>query len=455
MPNQVIMPQLGESVDEGTITKWLKSQGDAVEEYEPLVEVNTDKVDSEIPSPFSGTLLEILVPEGTTVKAGELLALIGEAGEAAEAQAEVQPEAKTEPVKVEEEAAAQAASDADSDVQITRVSQVQRPQPAAADEEEEAPQGDRSLGFISPVVSKIAGEHGVDLSRVKGTGLGGRITKKDVLAYLERKEAGEDGAEEARQPSAPVQAPSPVREAGPVRVPAHGALPGEAEMLPMTTVRRAIADHMVMSKRTSPHVTTIMEANLQRVVSHRQANKAAFARDGVNLTYTAYFVSAVVSALKAYPIVNSSWSDEGILLHPSIHVGMATSLEKDGLIVPVIKNADNLSLLGLARTINDLANRARAKKLQPDEVKGGTFTITNHGTSGSLFATPIINQPQCGILGVGAVQKRVVVVDDNGYDAMVIRPMVYLSLTFDHRILDGAVADYFLGTVVKSLENWG
>jgi pyruvate/2-oxoglutarate dehydrogenase complex dihydrolipoamide acyltransferase (E2) component len=208
---------------------------------------------------------------------------------------------------------------------------------------------------------------------------------------------------------------------------------------------------MVFSKHTSPHVTTVMEADLSKVVKHRGANKGAFERDGVNLTFTAYFVSAVVSALKEYPIVNSSWSEEGIILHRQINIGMAASMGEGGLIVPVIKNADSLSLLGLARAINDLAERARGKKLQPDEVKGGTFTITNHGTSGSLFATPIINQPQCGILGVGMIQKRVVVIDD----AIAIRPMVYVSLTFDHRILDGAIADYFLGTVVKSLQNWG
>ena len=212
---------------------------------------------------------------------------------------------------------------------------------------------------------------------------------------------------------------------------------------------------MVHSERTSPHVTTVMEVDLSRVVAHREANKAAFARDGVNLTFTAYFIAAIVAGLKAYPLVNSSWSDEGLLVHQQINIGMATSLGDEGLIVPVIKDADSLSLLGLARTINDLANRARAKKLQPDEVKGGTFTITNHGISGSLFATPIINQPQCGILGVGAIQKRAVVISDKALgDVIAIRPMVYLSLTFDHRILDGASADYFLAKVVESLQNY-
>jgi len=226
------------------------------------------------------------------------------------------------------------------------------------------------------------------------------------------------------------------------------------EILPLTLVRRQIAEHMVLSKHTSPHVTTVMEADLSRVVAHRQANLEAFKRDGANLTYTAYFIAAAIAALKAYPVVNSSWSEQGIQIHRSINIGMATSLGEAGLIVPVIKNADGLSLLGLARLINDLATRARNKELKPEEVRGGTFTITNHGTSGSLFATPIINQPQCAILGVGMIQKRVVVVSDpQAGDSIAIRPMVYISLTFDHRILDGASADIFLGKVVKSLEN--
>jgi 2-oxoglutarate dehydrogenase E2 component (dihydrolipoamide succinyltransferase) len=219
-------------------------------------------------------------------------------------------------------------------------------------------------------------------------------------------------------------------------------------------VRRSIAEHMVHSKHTSPHVTTIMEADLSRVIAHRNANKEVFAKDGVHLTFTAYFIAAAVAALKAHPLVNSSWSEQGIVLHREINIGMATSLGEAGLIVPVIKSGDSLSLLGLARTINDLANRARARQLKPDEVKGGTFTITNHGASKSLFATPIINQPQCGILGVGVLQKRAVVISDASGDMLAIRPMVYLGLTFDHRILDGASGDYFLGHIVDTLQNW-
>ena len=433
MPIQVLMPQLGESVEEGTISRWLKSQGDKIEEFEPLLEVNTDKVDTEIPSPSDGVLLEIVVPEGTTVRAGELLAWIGEPGEEA-------PDGAPRPETVEEAAAPE-------------------PAPEPAEEAPGAPRPavpaagrDQELGFISPVVARIASQENVDLYQVEGTGQGGRITKKDILAYLERREAEPTAPVSPAEAPAPraVPAPAPRRESAPAAMPA----PAAGEILPLTPVRQRIAEHMVNSKRTSPHVTTIMEADLGRVVAHRQANKGSFARDGVKLTFTPYFIAATVEALKVYPVVNSSWTDEGIQLHKNLNVGMATSLGEEGLIVPVIHNADRLSLVGLAQAVNDLAERARSRQLKPDEVRNGTFSITNHGISGSLFATPIINQPQCGILGVGKIQKRVVVVEGPAGDSIAIRPMVYLSLTFDHRILDGAIADYFLGKVVESLENW-
>ncbi len=305
-----------------------------------------------------------------------------------------------------------------------------------------ATQPSTELGFISPVVAKIAAEHGVNLSQVNGTGLNGRITKNDVLSYVESRKSKVEGLEQTidHRPQTVVHRPQ-----GPSIVPAAGD-----QLIKHSSIRKSIAEHMVMSKRTSPHVLTVMEADLSHISKHRAANKSAFERDGVKLTFTAYFMSAIVAGLKAYPTVNSSWTDEGVLIHKAINLGMATSLGEEGLIVPVIKNADNLSLLAMARTINDLANRARTKKLQPDEVKGGTFTLTNHGISGSLFAFPVINQPQCGILGVGAMQKRVVVIDD----AIAIRPMVYLSFVFDHRILDGASADWFLMKVKETLENW-
>lgn len=415
MATQVIMPQLGESVDEGTISKWLIDIGDEINEFDPLLEVNTDKVDSEIPSPASGTLLAILIPEGTTITAGTLLAWIGEPGEEIPSATDVLI----------------------GDIQTEKKEPVSPAEPAEPTSPAiHSPGKDKGLGFISPVVAKISSEEGVDLRQVHGTGHGGRITKKDVLAYIDRQKIDGKQVGTAQPPTSPSPHDAPEITPG--------------ELLPHTIVRRSIADHMVRSRRTSPHVTTVMEADLKSVVEHRTANKGSFALDGVNLTYTAYFVTAAVKALKAYPIVNSSWAEEGIQIHKDINLGMATSMGDEGLIVPVIKGADSLSLLGLARSINDLADRARNHQLNPDEVQGGTFTITNHGISGSLFASPIINQPQCAILGVGAIQKRVVVIDD----AIAIRPMVYLSLTFDHRILDGAIADYFLGKVVESLQDW-
>lgn len=414
MATQVWMPSLGESVEEGTLTKWLKVKGDRVEEFEPLLEVNTDKVDTEVPSPASGVLLEVLAAEGSTVQAGQLLAWIGKPGEELPAEP---PSRST-----------------DTEPSIESVTQPSAlPTSVASAPAVPAKTGrDPRLGFISPIVARIAAEQRVDLSQVPGSGQGGRITKKDLLAYLEQS---------ATEP--------PVISAAPSTRPTPGNL------LPLNAVRSKIAEHMVRSKHTSPHVSTFMEVDLSKVIAHRQAHKQSFTNDGVRLTFTPYFLAASIVALKAYPIVNSSWSEQGIVLHTEINIGMATSMGEEGLIVPIIKRADTLSLLGLARSVNDLAERARAHKLQPDEVQGGTFTVTNHGISGSLFATPIINQPQCAILGVGAIQKRVVVIsDENEGDSIAIRPMAYLGLTFDHRILDGAVADYFLSKVVETLEDW-
>jgi len=405
MATKVFVPRLGEGVDEVTVTKWLKQVGDTVNELEPLLEVNTDKVDTEIPAPASGTVLQIVAQEGVPAKVGELLAVIGAAGESVEnAAMPSTPVQKAERPKVADEKPA-----------VTNYTAT----------------SSRELGFISPVVGKIAAEHQVDLSHVRGTGLNGRITKNDVLNYV--------------QSGKPVSATAASIHRSPSTVP-----PANDQLIKHTPIRKSIAQHMVESKHTSPHVLTVMEADLSRVTNHRAANKAAFEKEGVNLTFTAYFMCAVVEGLKAYPLVNSSWSDEGVLIHKDINIGMATSLGEDGLIVPVIKGAAGHSLLSMARAVNDLATRARSKKLQPDDVRGGTFTLTNHGTGGSLFAFPIINQPQCGILGVGAMQKRVVVIED----AIAIRPMIYLSFAFDHRILDGASADWFLMRVKETLETW-
>lgn len=403
MATKVFVPRLGEGVDEVTVTKWLKQVGDSVKELEPLLEVNTDKVDTEIPAPASGVVLKIVAQEGQVGKVGELLAVIGQPGESVDNEKLI----------------------VDNDIKSKVEGQKSvESKPATLDLR---PSTD--LGFISPVVAKVAAEHGVNLSQITGTGLNGRITKNDVLNYVE------SGKSQVASPKSPVSSP---------QSPVSGTL------IKHTPIRKSIADHMVMSKHTSPHVLTVMEADMSKVAKHRSANKAIFERDGINLTFTAYFMTAIVAGLKNYPIVNSSWSDEGILVHKNINLGMAVSLGEDGLIVPVIKNADNLSLLAMARSINDLANRARNKKLQPDDVRGGTFTLTNHGTSGSLFAFPVINQPQSGILGIGAMQKRVVVIDD----AIAIRPMVYMSFVFDHRILDGASADWFLAKAKETLENW-
>lgn len=435
MATEVLMPQLGESVFEGTIAVWLKKEGDSVELYEPILEIETDKVTTEATAEVAGTLLQILVPEGETVEVGTVLAYIGKPGETVGEQKAT----KAEPEPVEEKAPAAASSAAAAAPAVKK--------PASNGGPAQAP--GRYRGRISPVVGRIAEKHDVNLDMVPGTGRDGRITKNDILAYVEHRE---EEAPVTAEPAPPAARPEPV----PVTAPATTAAPTPAaptavpgEVVPLTGIRRAIAEHMVRSKHTSPHVTTVFEVDFHAVAAHRKANKATFARDGANLTYTAYLISAIVQALKAHPMVNSSWSEEGIVLHQNINLGMAAATE-DGLIVPVIKNADSYSLLGLARTINDLAERARTKKLRPDDVQGGTFTLTNHGTSGSLFATPIINQPQCGILGAGKIEKRVKVIND----AIAIRPMAYLSLTFDHRILDGASADNFMATVKEILEGW-
>jgi pyruvate/2-oxoglutarate dehydrogenase complex dihydrolipoamide acyltransferase (E2) component len=415
-------------VDEGTISKWLKAEGEAVQELEPLLEVNTDKVDTEIPSPASGTLLKIVAPEGTVAQAGMLIAWIGESGETAPGSDSPASPAQTETAPSPAAAPAVLPEINVSEAVVT------------------GPGRHPQLGFISPVVAKLAAEYNINLAQIQGTGAGGRITKQDVLNYLEHQPADIHPAPIPAAPQQPALSPA---QAGPVPAPA-----GNGELVVLDKMRRSIADHMVLSKRTSPHVTTVMEVDLLRVVTHREANKSLYAREGVKLTFTPYFIAATVAALRAHPMANSSWTEEGVLLHREINIGMAASLGEAGLIVPIIRNADALSLLGLARAVNDLAERARSRQLKPDEVKGGTFTITNHGTSGSLFATPIINQPQCGILGVGMIQKRVVVLSSGGSDTIAIRPMVYLSFTFDHRILDGATADAFLGKVVESLQNW-
>jgi 2-oxoglutarate dehydrogenase E2 component (dihydrolipoamide succinyltransferase) len=411
------MPQLGESVVEGTVGKWLKSQGDAVEKYEPLLEVVTDKVDTEITAPDSGTVLQLYVEEGETVQAGRLLAYIGEQGEPFPAPGSPQALEIVAPHGAEKRAA---------------------PEPAEAPERQQVA-GKR----ISPVVARIAAEHNVDLTQVTGTGRGGRVSKKDILRYIEVRDATLPRDQEPGE----FFHPPGEKEPPAVETPAP---PPAGDLLPLSPMRRTIAEHMVRSVHTSPHVSTVFEVDCSAIVAHRAANKADYAQKGAKLTFTPYFVLAAVEALKAVPVVNSTFTDAGIQLKHEFNIGVAVAME-EGLIVPVIRNADEKSLLGVARELNDLAGRARAKELRPDEVQGGTFTITNHGVSGSLIALPIINQPQAAILGVGVIQKRVVVVEG---DAIAARPMAYMSLTFDHRILDGAVADRFMAVIKQRLQAW-
>lgn len=433
MAISVVMPEMGEGVIEGTIARWLKQEGDQIEEFEPILEIETDKVTTEATAEVAGTLLKVYVDEGETVPVGTLLAHIGQPGE----EIPDADEGQTTTLQEAEETA-EAASNGERAGQeiVERAAVPQEGQTAA----EELPFAD----WASPVVRRIAEEHDVDLSKVPGTGRGGRTTKRDILAYLEQREKAP--AAPATPPAAPEPQPTR-REPAPAARPAPEVTPGE--VMPLSNMRRNIAEHMVRSKKTSPHVTTVFEVDFSAVVTHRNAHKQQYARDGARLTFTPYIVAATVQALKEHPMVNSSWQDDGVLVKQEINIGMATALE-DGLIVPVIKNADHYNLLGLTRQVNDLAERARSNRLKPAEVQGGTFSITNHGTSGSLFATPIINQPQCGILGIGKIEKRVKVIDD----AIAIRPLAYVSFTFDHRILDGATADYFVGAFKDVIETW-
>jgi len=405
MATQVVMPQLGESIVEGIVNKWLVQEGDPIKRFDALLEVGSDKIDTEVPSPADGVLLKIYVAEGETVDVGTIIAVVGQAGETI-------PEISM------------AATEVAPPVAAVKVETA----PISA-----APAMD--LGFISPVVARLAAEHGVDLTQLVGTGLKGRIRKQDVLEYLEQERTGDSDASIGRQP-----------------------VSGD-RVVPLNRIRRLIAGHMVQSKRTSPHVTTVFDCDLSAVVRHREAHADAFAQDGVNLTFTPYFITAIASALKQHPYVNSSWSEKSILLKQAINVGMATAID-DGLVVPVIKNTDSFNLLGLARIVNDLTHRARSGQLEPDELQDGTFTLTNHGTSGSLFATPIIHQPQTGILGVGKIHKAPVVLSQghgllpDANDAIAIRPIAYLSFSFDHRLLDGAAADAFVAEIKERLEFW-
>ena len=441
MPTDVVMPQMGESIFEGTITKWLKQPGEKVQRDEPLFEISTDKVDAEIPAPASGTLQEIKVQAGNTVQVNTVVGVIAGDGDGA-SPSPAKGAAPTAPVsEVKKEAAAP-------------------PPPAAKafepEAEAEAEPGEQGRVRSSPLVRKIAKENNVDLAKVPGTGLGGRITKEDIEGFI-AKHAGRPAAPEA--PAPPVVAPAPSYEAPPVPAlttplqPVGGVMPGE--IVPMSTMRKKIAEHMIMSKRTSAHVHGVFELDVTRIVKLREKMKSKFEQaTGSKLTFTPFFARAAVHGLRQWPIVNASVEGDNIHYHSSINLGIAVALDW-GLIVPVVKNAEERSFVGLQRAITDLGERARAKKLKPEEVQGGTFTITNPGIFGAKFGMPIINQPQVAIMGVGGIVKKpVVVTDKDGNDSIAIRSMMHLSIGYDHRIIDGAVADQFMSEVKKFLEGW-
>jgi len=434
----VVMPQMGESIVEGTLTKWLKKPGEHVERDEPLFEISTDKVDTEIPAPAAGTLSEVLVEEQKTVGIGTVVARIDDGGGAAAAPP--QPAAAVSAPRAPEPEP--------------------EPQPEAAAAPAPPPPVEEPIeptGPLSPLVRRMAREYSIDLSKVKGTGAGGRITKQDLEAYIARQQQA------APAPPAPVEAapapphpapPAPAVEAPPPAQPQLPPLPagGQAKtrIEPMSTMRSRIAEHMLASRRTSAHVTTIHKVDMTKVAQMRNLHKAAFQSNyGMSLTFLPFVVRAAVVGLRTYPLLNASIEGNNIIYHNEINIGIAVALE-NGLIVPVIRQADEKNVLGLQRSIVDLATRARSRQLKPDEVQGGTFSITNFGSFGSVIATPIINQPQVAILGVGSVEKVPVVVND----AIAIRSVMYLSTTFDHRLIDGALADQFTAKVKQVLEGW-
>jgi pyruvate dehydrogenase E2 component (dihydrolipoyllysine-residue acetyltransferase) len=459
MAVDVIMPQMGESIFEGTITKWLKKAGDKIERDEPLFEISTDKVDAEIPSPSAGVLKEIKVNEGQTVPIQTVVAIIDADGAAAQSAA---------PAPAKAEAATSATSGAPAAAAV---------QPAKAEAAKEAPApsaqgtapatGSPSVPQkpavasgaekvrSSPLVRRIAREHDVDLTQVPGTGAGGRVSKTDILAAVEggatpsasARPAAASGAVPSRPPASGGASASAVLENA---VPREKMYFGHYDVQPMSVMRQRIAEHMVLSKRVSPHVYSVDEVNVSGIAALRAKMKTKFEEtSGTKLTFMPFFVRAAVEALRKYPTVNSSVDGTNIVLHKECNIGIAVALDW-GLIVPVIKNAEEKNFLGIARAMNDLAERARAKKLKPDEVAEGTFAITNPGVFGGLFGLPVINQPNVAILGLGTIEKRPVVIDD----AIAIRSMVYLTLSYDHRVVDGAVAHQFMAHIKHTLENW-
>ena len=445
MPVDVIMPQMGESIFEGTITKWLKKPGERVERDEPLFEISTDKVDAEIPAPSAGVLKEIKVGEGQTVPIQTVVGVIDTDGKTS-----APAPAKTEPPKP------------------AAVETTPAPPPASSRATAQAPVAATPAARVdgekvrsSPLVRRLAKEHGIDLTQLSGTGAGGRISKKDILAAIETsgaaKEVASAPAAGGRVPTAPAApAAAPGVPGGQVYIALDSAVPrermyfGHYEVQPMSVMRQRIAEHMLASKRVSPHVYSIDEADMTRIVEIRERTKAEFEkRHELKLTFMPFFIRACIEGLRAFPTVNSSVDGTNVVLHKEINIGMAVALDW-GLIVPVIKNAEEKNFLGLQRSVTDLAERARNKKLKPDEVQESTFSITNPGVFGGLMGLPVISQPNVAILGLGAIQKRPVVIND----AIAIRSMVYLTLSYDHRVVDGAIAHQFMHKVKTALENW-
>jgi pyruvate dehydrogenase E2 component (dihydrolipoamide acetyltransferase) len=480
MATDVVMPQMGESIAEGTIVRWIKKVGDTVDRDEPLFEISTDKVDAEIPSPAAGVVSEIRVKEGETVAINTIVAVIGASAsaaspstapadrasgsQAAPKEPPVQAAKAAEPPQAspqadgtsaapppphyhdrdEPDSSAPPAAPAGAKTESAPASQAAQPKPFPSNGSTEDAIRERS----SPLVRKIAKEHHVDIAQIHGTGIAGRVTKDDILGFIDK------GASAQTRPAAPVGQPSQAGKSPSVSgAPAVGTVtfkPGANDHVEkMSVMRKRIAEHMVLSKKTSAHVHSVFEVNFGRIAKIRDAKKAEFERTGAKLTYMSFIIKAAIDALRAVPIVNASVDGDNVVYHKDINVGIAVALDW-GLIVPVIKHADEKNLVGLSRAVIDLANRARSKQLKPDEVAGGTFTITNPGVFGALFGMPIISQPQVAILGVGNVEKRPVVVED----AIAIRPMAYLTLGYDHRVIDGAVADEFMSIVKKTLENW-
>jgi len=436
MPTDIIMPQMGESIVEGTITKWLKKPGDKVQRDEPLFEISTDKVDAEIPAPASGVLREIKVAEGTTVGVNTVVGTIAVDGEAATKPAAAP--AKTAPVP------------ATPPKEEAKPAPAPPPAPASSAQDEEVEEA-RS----SPLVRKIAREHGISLSQVSGTGLDGRITKQDIMQFIENR-GSSVGTDASVRPAERSEAPAsaqPTAAPAPPRPPSPAPYPGD--LVPMSNMRKLIAKHMIESRRTSAHVHCMYEVDLTRIVNLRNKLKSGFEqRHGARLTFMPFFVRAAIIAIQQWPIVNANIEGENIRYHRQINMGIAVALDW-GLIVPVLKNAGDLNFLGLQRGITDLGERARNKKLKPEDVEGSTFTITNPGQFGAVFGLPIINQPNSAIMGVGGIMKQpMVVTDKDGNDSIAIRSVVHLTLGYDHRLVDGAVADQFMAQVKKNLETW-